>query len=94
MSENASNSEWVDKDDAPELGVEFFKSAKRMVAWKEVSEVEFQASKKRMGRPVVEVKRPTLTMRIDAEILQALRASGKGWQTRVNEILRREVLHK
>ena len=94
MSENVNSSEWVDKDDAPELGVEFFRSAKRMVAAKEVSETKFQAIKKRMGRPTLEVKRPTLTMRVDVEILDALRSSGKGWQTRVNDILRREVLHK
>ena len=94
MNENVNSSEWVDKDDAPELGAEFFRSAKRMVATKEVSETKFQATKKRMGRPAVEVKRPTLTMRIDVEILEALRSSGKGWQTRVNDILRREVLHK
>lgn len=94
MNENVNSSEWVDKDDAPELGAEFFRSAKRMVAAKEVSETKFQAAKKRMGRPTVEVKRPTLTMRIDVEILEALRSSGKGWQTRVNDILRREVLHK
>ncbi|MEO6320361.1 MAG: BrnA antitoxin family protein [Polaromonas sp.] len=94
MSENAKTSNWVDPDDAPELGAEFFKSAKRMVGGKEVSEAEFQAAKKRMGRPPVEVKRPTLSMRIDPDVLEALKASGKGWQTRVNAILRHKVLGK
>jgi uncharacterized protein (DUF4415 family) len=33
-------------------------------------------------------------MRVDAEVLDALRASGPGWQTRVNELLRKAVRHK
>jgi uncharacterized protein (DUF4415 family) len=33
------------------------------------------------------VKVPT-TIRFDADILEALKASGKGWQTRVNEAVR------
>ena len=88
MSENAKTSEWVDEDDAPELGDDFFNSAKRMVAGKEATQAQFQAAKKKMGRPPVEVKRPSLTMRIDQDVLDALKASGKGWQTRLNALLR------
>lgn len=40
------------------------------------------------GRPRVAVKRPTLNMRVDADVLAYLRATGKGWQTRVNALLR------
>ena len=94
MSANVKTSEWVDADDAPELGADFFKSAKRMVAGKEVEEAEFQTAKKRMGRPPVTVKRPTLNMRVDPDVLDALKASGKGWQTKVNTILRNAVLGK
>ena len=43
------------------------------------------------GRPPVAVKRPMLSMRTDAEVLAYLRASGKGWQTRVNALLREAV---
>jgi len=94
MSENVKTSKWVDPDDAPELGAEFFDSAQRLVDGKEVGEAAFQSAKKRMGRPPVEVKRPTLNMRIDPDVLEALKASGRGWQTRVNAILRHEVLGK
>ncbi|MFZ4625719.1 MAG: BrnA antitoxin family protein [Rhodoferax sp.] len=30
-------------------------------------------------------------MRVDADVAAALRASGKGWQTRVNALLRQAV---
>lgn len=45
------------------------------------------------GRPPVAVKRPTLNMRVDAEVLDAFKATGPGWQTRINELLREAVKH-
>ena len=45
------------------------------------------------GRPVVAVKRPTLNMRVDAEVLDAFKATGPGWQTRINAVLRDAVAH-
>ena len=30
-------------------------------------------------------------MRVDADVLDAIKASGTGWQTRVNEVLREAV---
>ena len=46
----------------------------------------------RMGRPpsAHALKRPT-TIRFDADVLDALRATGRGWQTRVNEAMREWV---
>ena len=43
------------------------------------------------GRPPGAVKRPTLNMRVDAEVLEALKATGPGWQTRINALLRDAV---
>ena len=45
------------------------------------------------GRPPVSVKRPTLNMRVDAEVLEAFKATGAGWQTRINAVLRDAVAH-
>ena len=42
----------------------------------------------RRGRPPSEVKRPMLSMRVDPDVLEKLRASGPGWQTRLNATLR------
>jgi uncharacterized protein (DUF4415 family) len=49
--------------------------------------------KRGRGRPPVDVKRPTLNMRIDAEVLGAFKATGPGWQTRINAVLRDAVAH-
>ena len=43
--------------------------------------------KRGRGRPILDVKRPTLNMRIDADVLQAFKATGPGWQTRINAVL-------
>ena len=37
------------------------------------------------------VKRPTLNMRVDADVLAAFKATGPGWQTRINALLRDAV---
>jgi uncharacterized protein (DUF4415 family) len=50
---------------------------------------------KRRGRPVGSTKtnaKQQATIRFDHDLLAALRATGKGWQVRVNDMLRREVL--
>jgi uncharacterized protein (DUF4415 family) len=48
---------------------------------------------RRVGRPPVAIKRPMLSMRTDPDVLEKLRASGPGWQTRVNALLREAVEH-
>ena len=47
--------------------------------------------KRSRGRPPVLVRRPTLNMRVDAEVLEAFKATGPGWQTRINALLREAV---
>ncbi len=47
--------------------------------------------KRGRGRPELAVKRPTLNMRVDAEVLDAFKATGPGWQTRINALLRDAV---
>lgn len=44
-----------------------------------------------MGRPRLEKPKATFTMRIDQDVLTALRATGAGWQTRVNDLLKKAV---
>ncbi len=51
------------------------------------------AYRAKIGRPPAAVKRPTLNMRIDPDVLAALRSRGKGWQTKVNALLREAVEH-
>jgi uncharacterized protein (DUF4415 family) len=51
----------------------------------------------RRGRPKGSTSgsaKQAVKLRLDPDLLTALRASGPGWQTRVNAILRETVLHQ
>jgi uncharacterized protein (DUF4415 family) len=43
------------------------------------------------GRPPKEDRKVNQTLRIDADVLAAYRQQGKGWQTRINEVLRQHM---
>ena len=42
----------------------------------------------RRGRPLGSGTKVQITMRVDAEVLDTFKATGPGWQTRINEVLR------
>ena len=56
----------------------------------EVTEAEF-GHMRRMGRPRLARPKIPTTIRLDADVLDALKGTGKGWQTRVNEAMREWV---
>lgn len=51
-------------------------------------------SKAKFKYYTLEPKKQTVTMRLDADLLAVLKGYGKGYQTKVNEILRSVVLDK
>lgn len=80
MSERKTTtpSTWTDPDDAPELTDEFFEHADLYRGGRLL----------RRGRPRAEATKVPLTVRYDAAVVEAFRATGKGWQTRMNAALR------
>ncbi|WP_404325788.1 BrnA antitoxin family protein [Aerophototrophica crusticola] len=46
---------------------------------------------RRRGRPRQDQVKESVTMRVDADVLEAWRATGPGWQSRMNETLRRAI---
>ena len=42
----------------------------------------------RRGRPKSDSPKKQVTIRLDADVLEGLRATGAGWQTRINDALR------
>jgi uncharacterized protein (DUF4415 family) len=78
VSRKDSESSWVDPDDAPELDDEWFARADFKIGGKIV----------RRGRPPGSDKR-LVSLRLDQAVVDHFRASGPGWQTRMNEALRK-----
>ncbi len=65
-------------EDIPELDEEWFDRANLYIGSKLV----------RRGRPPSVNPKRQVTLRLDAEVLEAFKAGGKGWQTRINKALR------
>ncbi|WLI91208.1 BrnA antitoxin family protein [Massilia sp. R2A-15] len=79
-----SPTEWVDPDDAPELTAEFFDKGTPMIGDREVSFEEFA----RAARKAVPIDKIPVMVHIDVDILDAFRATGDGWQDRMNQAMR------
>ncbi|WP_076879725.1 BrnA antitoxin family protein [Bordetella sp. H567] len=50
-----------------------------------------QIAARRRGRPVgstAEVRKTATTIRFDEEVIKAFKATGRGWQTRMNDALK------
>ena len=69
---------WTDPDAAPEITEQW------------VTEASLHEGEKliRRGRPKADTTKAPVKIRLDADVLLALRATGDGWQTRINETLR------
>jgi len=69
---------WTDPDDAPDLSAP---------EWRK----KFSVAHVRRGRPKAEKPKVSTTIRLDADIVDYFRAGGPGWQSRINETLRRSI---
>jgi uncharacterized protein (DUF4415 family) len=70
---------WKDPDDAPPLANAFFDRA----------EIRHGDRVIRRGRPPLPNPKQAVKLRLDADVLAAYRATGDGWQTRINADLRK-----
>ena len=103
VSSDDTGREWVDPDDAPEWTDEMFDMAQHSVSGRVVRQATGVLTKDGMkpvapytipipGRPPErDVPKKQVTLRLDADLLEGFRASGAGWQTRLNATLRKAV---
>ena len=75
-NKTTTDQDFVDLDDAPDLSTP---------EWTE----KFDAAPVKRGRPVSQNPKVSTTIRLDPDVLEALKTSGKGWQTRANDLLRK-----
>ena len=68
----------IEPDDAPEL----------TDAWFQRADLHEGEKLLRRGRPPAEVTKTPIKLRLDPDIIDAFKASGRGWQTRMNDALR------
>lgn len=78
VNTHATQADWVDPDDAPELDDAWFDKADLMLGRKVI----------RKGRPPGSTK-DAVSLRLDQAVIDHFRSGGPGWQTRINEALRK-----
>ena len=74
-NENATAPAWQDPDDAPDLS---------QPEWAE----KLDKIPVRRGRPPKAAPKISTTIRLDTDVMEAFRAGGEGWQSRINAALR------
>lgn len=79
MNEKTITEDWIDPDDAPKLDQAWFAGAEIRQGDKVV----------RRGRPKSETHKQAVSLRVDADVVAWFKNSGAGWQTRMNEALRK-----
>jgi uncharacterized protein (DUF4415 family) len=67
-------------EDIPELTPQWFDNAELHVGGVKVR-----------GRPKAAVRKMAIKLRLDPDVVQAFRKTGPGWQTKMNEVLRRSA---
>lgn len=80
----------VDADN-PEWTEEMFRKARP--ATEVVPEI-VAAWRRARGRPLKEVTKKQITLRLSPEVIAYFRKQGRGWQTRLDEVLSRYVKRK
>ena len=81
---------WNDPDDAPEWSDDVFARAQLSVGGKVVRPAEGTLTKR--GRPPMgDAAKQQVTLRIAPRVIEHFKATGSGWQTRINAVLERHV---
>jgi uncharacterized protein (DUF4415 family) len=103
VSKIATKAEWVDPDDAPELTDEMVEMGQASIGGRIIRPATGVLTKDGMKRvapytipipgrpPEREVPKKQVTLRLDADLLERFRASGAGWQSRINATLRKAM---
>jgi len=90
MNESNVNSRNVwDDDDLPEWTEDQFDRARLSFGGKVVR--PGSGTLTRPGRPRSESPKKLVSLRLDPDVLEKFRATGKGWQSRVNAALREKL---
>lgn len=78
--------------DNPELTKEWFAKAKpASEAFAPEAYAALVAMKRPRGRPKADKTKVFTAIRLDADLLETFKSTGKGWQTRVNAALRQFI---
>ncbi len=90
--DDAINAGIMADQENPEWDEDAFKKAKPASEFFTPEQFAALSKKRPRGRPYAERAKVSTSIRLDADLLEALRATGRGWQSRVNSILREKIM--
>ena len=80
-SKNSTSRDFVDPDDAPDMSTQEWTS-------------RFDPKRVMRGRPTQGVTKVSTTIRLDRDVVESFRADGPGWNTRINAVLRADMMKR
>ena len=83
-----TKADWDAVEDNPQWTEADFKEAKPFT---EVFPGVAEGLQKSRGRPKVEAPKKQVTLRLDADVVEFFRQAGPGWQSRINDSLRKSA---
>ena len=81
-----SREDWDEVSDNPEWTEEDLKQAR---PFSEIFPDLAESIMRSRGRPPVETPKKQITLRLDQDVIEKFRGTGRGWQSRMNEALKR-----
>jgi uncharacterized protein (DUF4415 family) len=83
-----TQADWDEVSDNPEVTEEELKEFR---PFREVFPDLADAIDRKLGRPKAESPKKAISIRLDQEVIDRFKATGDGWQSRMNEALRKAV---
>ena len=82
-----TRADWDDVD-APELTDDVLANPTTLEKVSPVLAEKFKDEIKKRGRPPLESPKVAVSIRLDSDLVTRMKAEGRGWQSRANEMLR------
>ena len=83
-----TRADWDEVSDNPEMTEE---ELKELRPFREVFPELAASIARKLGRPKAETPKKAISLRLDQEVIDRFKATGDGWQSRMNEALRKAV---
>ena len=83
-----TRADWDEVSDNPEMTEE---ELEELRPFREVFPELAASIDRKLGRPKVETPKKAISLRLDQEVIDRFKATGDGWQSRMNEALRKAV---
>lgn len=80
-----TKADWDEVSDNPEWTEQDFAKARPFI---EVFPDLAESIRRARGRPKVDSPRQQISLRLDPDVIEKFKATGKGWQSRINDVLK------